>query len=228
MRVSYDAKNIEASSVVKISVEEVSQCPICKKSIKPVHLSSMYYFVTTNNFNMESHLLCRGCNHSFLANYKIVYTPSNNTFAGNEPYYVAPNEYIKSNFDDYITNISPAFVEIFNQASAAESYYLDQIAGIGYRKAIEFLIKDYLIKTYPAEQEEIEKLPLGKCISDKIDNDQLKIAASRATWLGNDQTHYVQKFDDKDINDLKRLIRLTVHWVSMLLETKEVEQMEPR
>jgi hypothetical protein len=33
-------------------------------------------------------------------------------------------------------------VEIAQQASDAEQYGLDQIAGVGYRKALEFLIKD--------------------------------------------------------------------------------------
>ena len=48
-----------------------------------------------------------------------------------------------------------------------------------------------------------------------IDNLQLKIVASRATWLGNDQTHYEQKYTDNDINDLKRLIKLSVNWIEI-------------
>lgn len=38
--------------------------------------------------------------------------------------------------------VSPQFVEIYNQAKAAESFQLDQITGLGLRKALEFLIKD--------------------------------------------------------------------------------------
>ncbi|MDM0796823.1 hypothetical protein QTI10_04645 [Clostridium perfringens] len=71
-------------------------------------------------------------------------------------------------------------------------------------------------------------MPLGQCVNKFIDNIQLNTAASRAVWLGNDQTHYVQKFTDKDINDLKRLIRLTVHWISMILETIDAENIQPR
>ena len=36
------------------------------------------------------------------------------------------------------------FLTIYNQSLSAEDNNLDQIAGIGYRKALEFLIKDYL------------------------------------------------------------------------------------
>lgn len=228
MKVLYQAKSIVNSVSIDVKVEEITQCPICKKSIKPVHLNSIYYRDEDGSCQMESHLLCRGCNHSFIAHYEFVVN-ANKTYDGNTPSYVAPDKYIEIEYDQFITDTSPSFVEIYNQAFAAECYNLDQIAGIGYRKALEFLIKDYLVKSNPPEEKEkIEKLQLGKCISDKIDNKQLKIAASRATWLGNDQAHYVQKFNDKDINDLKRLIRLTVHWISMILETEEVEQIDPR
>jgi hypothetical protein len=50
----------------------------------------------------------------------------------------------------------------------------------------------------------------------------LKTTASRATWLGNDETHYVRKWEDKDLNDLKKLIDLTVHWVSAEILTGEL------
>jgi hypothetical protein len=231
IKVTYLVKLIESSNSINVSVEECTQCPICKKSIKPLHLNSVYFPITSNNLMMESHLLCKGCNQSFIAHYEISrrLLDGSSYFSGDTASYLAPNEFIKTEYDQFISDTSPTFIEIYNQASAAESYNLHQIAGIGYRKALEFLIKDYLIKTNPPEDEEaIKKMLLGKCISEKIDSEQLKIAASRATWLGNDQTHYVQKFDDKDINDLKRLIRLTVHWISMILETKEAELMEPR
>jgi hypothetical protein len=45
--------------------------------------------------------------------------------------------------------------------------------------------------------------------------------AERATWLGNDETHYVRKWEDKDINDLKILIKVTLHWIEMELLTEQ-------
>ena len=43
----------------------------------------------------------------------------------------------------------------------------------------------------------------------------------RAVWLGNDETHYVRKWEDKDISDLKRLIKLTVNWIENNLLTQD-------
>lgn len=46
-------------------------------------------------------------------------------------------------FDSEIQEISPSFVKIYNQALAAEELNLSEIAGMGYRKSLEFLIKDF-------------------------------------------------------------------------------------
>jgi hypothetical protein len=46
-------------------------------------------------------------------------------------------------------------------------------------------------------------------------------------WLGNDETHYVRKWENKDINDLKRLIAMTVAWVEIELFTVQLEKDMP-
>ncbi len=84
-----------------------------------------------------------------------------------------------------------------------------------------------MILKNPGDQTSIEKMPLQQCIEKYIEDRYLKAAASRAVWLGNDQTHYVQKFENNDISDLKKLITATVHWISMLHITEEAEAMEP-
>jgi hypothetical protein len=40
-----------------------------------------------------------------------------------------------------------------------------------------------------------------------------------ATYLGNDETHYVRKWDTKDVKDLKNIIHLAVLWIQMEIET---------
>jgi hypothetical protein len=107
------------------------------------------------------------------------------------------------------------------QASAAESYGLKQIAGVGYRKALEFLIKDYCTYTRPADEAEIRKVFLGECINRFVDDPKVKDCARRAVWLGNDETHYERKWADKDVGDLKTLINLTVLWIHSCELTKQ-------
>jgi len=134
----------------------------------------------------------------------------------------------EANFSESIADVSSDFIEIYNQAMTAESHGLDQITGIGLRKALEFLIKDFLINQYPSKAEEIKGKTLGKCIDEDVADPNVKASAKLATWLANDETHYVRKWEDKDINDLKILIRLTVNWIdSVLLTQKYVKSMNP-
>lgn len=129
----------------------------------------------------------------------------------------------KRTFSNIISELSPNFCEIYNQAYIAEQTNLMQICGTGYRKSLEFLIKDYLISTLPEGQHEaIKNKFLNNCIRDNISNINIKTVASRAVWLGNDETHYTRKWEDKDINDLKSIIELTLHWIESEIRTQKL------
>ncbi len=131
-------------------------------------------------------------------------------------------------FRSEIVDLSPDFIKIYNQAAAAELGELTEICGAGYRKSLEFLIKDYLIHLEPEKEAEIKSKLLGPCISGITDHD-IKTCAQRATWLGNDETHYIRKWEDKDLNDLKILIDLTVNWITnKLLMERYVTEMQRR
>ncbi len=81
----------------------------------------------------------------------------------------------------------------------------------------------YLISktTDDAQREQDQAEDVGPCIADDVADDRIKNVARRAAWLGNDETHYVRLWEDRDIEDLKRSIELTVRWIEMELETEE-------
>lgn len=99
------------------------------------------------------------------------------------------------------------FVKTYLQSLVAENSGLDEIAGMGYRKAIEYLVKDWAILLKPEDKDKIENSWLGGVINDYYDG-ELKDILERATWLGNDQAHYNKLFDEYDISVLKELIEL--------------------
>lgn len=223
MKINYsNVLNPDSNSNVTVSIDETEICPMCKHAIRPVKLFCKIFCDASNMQKLSMTYYCSHCYNIFIAQY------SNKNYNSVEKYYsfdkldfVAPNKFEIIYFEDCIKEISPMFVKIYNQAAEAEHFNLDEIAGIGYRKALEFLIKDFLIHKNPQNEDSIKATLLGTCINNFIDNPQLKNVASRAVWLGNDQTHYTQKFEDKDINDLKRLIKLTVSWITMLYLTEE-------
>ncbi|VVN47561.1 hypothetical protein [Pseudomonas fluorescens] len=142
------------------------------------------------------------------------------TLMGYRLRYLHPMNPIDPIFSPHVAKVSPQYVEIFKQASKAEAFDLGEIAGVGYRKALEFLVKDYCITKNPDKEEEIKAKFLGRVIDNHVDNVNIKQCAKRAVWLGNDETHYVRVWVEKDIKDLKLLIQLTVGWIEQEILTE--------
>lgn len=213
----------------KISFNEPNICPMCSHSIQPILIANKakFYEEDRNGF-FSVFFECPHCNRTFISAYEFEYKESSGSylhFKENKFLYSAPIEFKRQEFSKYIENNYPSFVKIYNQSLQAECIGLDEIAGIGYRKSLEFLIKDFLILHENIEASKVKPTTLGNCINTMVQNPQLKTAASRATWLGNDHTHYDIKYTDKDIDDLKRLIKLSVNWIEMIYLTDEAEQL---
>lgn len=169
---------------------------------------------------VERVFLCplEDCQRFFIARYYENRTPGAGWYALRG---CVPAELQDLNFRDELKGVSPDFCEIYNQAQKAEQLQLSLVAGPGYRKALEFLMKDYLIKLNSQEAETIKNAQLGTCVAKYVNDGRVKSTASRAAWLGNDETHYVRKWQDKDLQDLKRLIALTVNWIEAEELTKD-------
>lgn len=186
------------------------ECPFCHSNIVPNYLC----------YDNDKLFACcpnEGCKQHF-----VLTLDSGNKFTK-----VNPNAKPESKaFSEIINSISSQFDQIYNQAFHAEQMGLDQICGVGYRKALEFLIKDYLISRETDEHiiNNIKEKFLGKCIQENVQNDNIKNVAKRAVWLGNDETHYIRVWVGKDVNNLKQLIDLTIRWIENEIETERVLQ----
>lgn len=138
--------------------------------------------------------------------------------------------------------ISPSYRIIYEQSYKAENSGLNLIAGCGYRKALEFLIKDYAIRIIKGETPEnkltekqkesiitIKKSQLGIVINDYIDMPKVKSMAERATWLGNDETHYERRLDIGDINTMKNIMQLAIYHIETEELTKKmISEIQPK
>ena len=217
-------KYLRLSDSKNFCYEVTNICPMCNTAISPIEKTCFYSDDSNMFFGVFE---CPACHKGFISHY--IYT------LGKE--LKAAVSYVKLNlqdsypkiprnikFDDTIIGISPNFCEIYNQAYIAEQSDLDEIAGIGYRKSLEFLIKDYCIFRNPKEKEKVKESLLGQVINNYLDSDKIKNLAKASAWLGNDETHYVRKYEDKDIGDLKRFITATVAYISYEITAENAQE----
>jgi len=215
---------------VSVDLQDVpDECPLCHHHVHAELLAASIKHPPSRR-EVEIAFRCTRdeCQAVFVGYYKGQRTEPSPTDP--EPYALvrtAPIMLTTEEFSEEIRELSPTFVAVYNQALAAEGAGLDQLTGIGLRKALEFLVKDLAIWLRPDAKTEIEKAYLGVCIDRFIDDVHLKECARRAVWLANDETHYMRKWNDKDITDLKRLARLTINWAENVILTKRyVDKMQ--
>jgi hypothetical protein len=220
---------------------EPNECPICHFAVQANEIDWALTSSTGNHRSSDGLEIVYQCPRSecysfFIARYSRsdVDIPSR-SLPGVSPgirefilYESVPSTPKKPNIPDEVVATSPLFPEIFTQAIAAETYGLDQIAGGGYRKALEFLIKDYCISTNKGAENEIKSSYLATCINKFVDSPQIKICAERAAWLGNDEIHYERRWTDKDISNLKELIILTMNWIQSSVLTHKYARDMPK
>ena len=206
------------SELMDIFIDKIEQCPLCHKVIDPkiIDFFEMDDYYLDPASEIEKNFLvtcyCKSCKRYFHADIAEIYYPYTQT-TDYRLVHLYPQEYESCNFTKEIKELSPNFVECYEQSSYAESNNLTLIAGMGYRKALEFLIKDYSISLFPDHEEEICSLSLKKVIDKFIDHPKIKALAIAAAWIGNDETHYVRKHIEYNIDDLKAFIKAMLTYI---------------
>jgi len=228
MNVSIKKFDLGRESTANVVINHIPDtCSLCHHACE-LKVIECYLNANGNlNYNDRRLQILVQCPRHDCKKYGIAYYTSTNSSLSDFRFeQTKPIEFLPESFADTIVEISPSFIKIYNQAKQAESNNLDEIAGVGYRKALEFLIKDYLIYKKPDNSDEIKKKPLGKCIEEDVSASNIKQISARAVWLGNDETHYTRVWTDQDITALKLLVKLTAHWIdSEQLTAKFIDDM---
>lgn len=201
----------------------VNECPYCSKGIQAevLHLHTEDYDGTTYIDVLGK---CPICKRIFWAkyNYEHLFDPLG------FPQSYTPATYYPQNlkhttFDKEISIISPDFINQYNQAENVEQLGMLDICGLVYRRAFEYLIKDFAVALNPENQDAIlldNKLSnvITNRLPEKYGIGEIKEIANRAWWLGNDYAHYTKHYVDKDISDLKECIDITQHYITLYLK----------
>ena len=215
-------KGRTSTSLYFYNVEYPKICPRCLHAIGPV---KRYVYVHSNQL-ASIVFECNSCGELFFVDYETIVTSSTKQLTFRNIKKTYPNHFKEELFDLAIQKISPSFVNIYNQSLQAELLDLDQISGVGYRKSLEFLVKDYAIFLNSQDEVSVNKIKnmsLVQCIENYITHPRIKPITKRAAWLGNDETHYVRKYTSEDIDTLKSLIKLSCNWITMDIDSQELE-----
>lgn len=202
--------------------ERPDACPICHTSLVPSFVEKRIISAHKHHgLVVEAVYQCPSntCSRLFIATYCTPAEPP----LGHKPELrikrLQPQTFKKPEVPHEISRISPRYLELLSQSAHAEALGLSEVAGMGYRKALEFLVKDYATYKWPDKSDDIKSQSLTRVINNYLDTPKIKQCAERAAWLGNDESHYVRKHDSHDLKDLKNLLELTKSWVLHEIQT---------
>lgn len=179
------------------------KCPMCHYNITPVFCHARY---STQSHFKDYEIIWRcpnqSCYHLFITRYI--------DGVAKESVPKIPELPV---VDTNLIKVSARFYDIYRQSIAAKTYGLLELVGMGLRKALEVLIKDYCSEKNQQDVEDIKSMSLNACIN-KYCEGRVKVCAHKCRILGNDETHYERKYEARDISDLEKLINVTLYWIS--------------
>lgn len=201
------------------NIDTPNECPHCGEIMTPYVYYGFSEFECLDN-DREIGVLAQctfsNCKNFFALSYVYIRVATDGYTSGKfilKKYSYSPP--LSVSLPENIEFVSEKFVEIYKQSLESELNGLDQIAGVGYRKSTEFLIKDYAIRNNPDDKDKIEKMFLGTVIDHYLnDFEKLQNLAKASTWIGNDETHYIRRHEDKDIKDMKNFILSAAHFIA--------------
>jgi len=190
-----------ASSPIDYEYPHPAACPHCSISCDPVIVKPCHVEIQEQQFILLV-LRCTSCKKLFVATYlsenKVVKSfdiiPKNATIF----------------HDSLFVDLSPRFIDIYNQALRARDNNDFELASIGYRAAIEILIKDYAIKELNKPESEVVKKSLYNAIAEYLKPDNLIPTADVIRILGNDNAHYERKYSQYSFEIIQQYMDIMI------------------
>ena len=188
-------------------------CPMCNTTLEMSPLFGFYDFDPLYRELKIPYVIlkCTKCDRiSFAAYEETTFEENSGRTADLIAYQLYPQPTKQKEFSEDIKAKYPRFCSVYNEALLAEHNRLNEICGMGYRKALEILIKDYAIEKDPDKEEEIKKAFLANCINSYIKSDKIQALSKASAWIGNDETHYEKRHIEYSIQELKLFIDAVV------------------
>ena len=169
-----------------LTIQIPQSCPLCGIGNNPT-TNEVGRLEIQEGYVFTLHHRCPACKKYHMTNQEYLNQDDKTTMI-----LVYPNKVV-IDIDDLFIEHAPRFVEFYSEAIEAEKMGLENIAGTGYRSAIECLIKDYALAFELDTKEYLSdpKLTFNNAIYRYVkDDDLLKGALHFIRIVGNGYTHW--------------------------------------
>ena len=169
-----------------LTIQIPQSCPLCGIGNNPT-THEVGRLEIQEGYVFTLHHRCPACKKYHMTNQEYLNQDDKTTMI-----LVYPNKVV-IDIDDLFIEHAPRFVEFYSDAVEAEKMGLENIAGTGYRSAIECLIKDYALAFELDDKEYLSdpKLTFNNAIDRYVKNDDLlKGALHFIRTVGNGYTHW--------------------------------------
>lgn len=169
-----------------LTIQIPQSCPLCGIGNNPT-TNEVGRLEIQEGYVFTLHHRCPACKKYHMTNQEYLNQDDKTTMI-----LVYPNKVV-IDIDDLFIEHAPRFVEFYSEAIEAEKMGLENIAGTGYRSAIECLIKDYALAFELDDKEYLSdpKLTFNNAIDRYVkDDDLLKGALHFIRIVGNGYTHW--------------------------------------
>lgn len=194
------------STIGKLLTIEIPQtCPLCGIGNNPT-TNEVGRLEIQEGYVFTLHHRCPACKKYHMTNQEYLNQDDKTTMV-----LIYPNK-IVSDIDRLFIDHAPRFVEFYSEAIEAEKMGLENIAGTGYRSAIECLIKDYALAFELDTKEYLSdpKLTFNNAIDRYVKNDDLlKGALHFIRIVGNGYTHW-NKSTSISLSQLKNYVDIII------------------
>lgn len=194
--------------------EKPMSCPYCGVHTDAIGTAAQSFHLSGNRSALVVAYQCTRCKKQFLA----VYIEEDNRLTLNTIIPVADADEVHPG----LKTVSPEFERIHQQSYRAELRGDIDIAAVGYRTALEVLIKDFAIRELGEEEEEVASKKLAQAIEDYSGTVGMKNAENVVRKLGNDYTHYRKKYEPLGFMELKHYYGIVLRALGVQYDMKHV------
>lgn len=189
---------------------KLATCPFCGIGTDaPIVGYSNHDFATSGHFVVVS-ARCTACSSAFISLYEIKgATPTQMDFLACYP------KIAETALHEGLASMSPRFAELHHQAEAAAIDGLIDIAIMGYRAALEVLVKDYAITELGKPEAEVSQKKLAAAIAEYLNEQSLISTADVVRLIGNDYAHYKQSIDGGSLEIVQRYYKIFLDLIAV-------------